>query len=593
MGRLDKTQMANHLIDKWSETVFVTDENISLIDKKFKSALSRAFTGMSPIEVCLAYLDWLSHLAISPGKQLQLVQSLISKAIKLGFFNIGALLRQSSVGPATKLERRVSSDYWNRWPFNVLAQAHQTSRDWWDETASDVAGCSDSHLELVKFINSQVLDLMSPANYPLTNPDVIAATRDQKGRNLANGLKHLIQDIVRKVTNTPPPRPTEFKVGEDVATSPGKVVFRNDLMELIQYSPVTEKVGAEPVLFCPAWIMKFYILDLNPEKSMVKYLLEQGKTVFMISWKNPEASDRDISFENYLEQGLFAALDCIGTILPNRRVNATGYCIGGTLLLVGAAKMARDDDERLNSVSLFAAQGDFSEAGELLRFISPSQLEFIDKYMWKKGMLESGNMGGTFGALRASDLIYGSSVDRYLLGKEQASNALMAWNADGTRMPYRMHTDYLHKLFLNNELARNQFIVGDKPVSLLDIRVPMFVLGTETDHVAPWKSVYKLHALTQTELTFLLTSGGHNAGVISGATHPYRRYRMHTRQPGDKFMDPETWLDAVEVLPDSWWPAWSEWLDQKVSNMVKPPRMGAPRKGLKVIEDAPGKYVLG
>ena len=563
------------------------------MDKKFKSAMSRAFSGMSPIEICLAYLDWLSHLAISPGKQLQLVQSLISKAMKLGFFNIGALLKQSSDGPATKLERRVSSDNWNRWPFNVLAQVHQTTRDWWDETASDVAGCSDSHLELVKFINSQVLDLMSPANYPLTNPDVIAATRDQKGRNLARGLKHLIQDTARKVTNSPPPRPTEFKVGKDVAASPGKVVFRNDLMELIQYSPVTEKVGAEPVLFCPAWIMKFYILDLNPEKSMVKYLLEQGKTVFMISWKNPVADDRDISFENYLEQGLFTALDCIGTILPNRKVNGAGYCIGGTLLLVGAAKMARDDDERLNSVSLFAAQGDFSEAGELLRFISPSQLEFVDKYMWKKGMLKSNRMGSTFGALRASDLIYGSSVDRYLLGKEQASNALMAWNADGTRMPYRMHTDYLHKLFLNNELARNQFIVGDQPVSLLDIRVPMFVLGTETDHVAPWKSVYKLHALTQTEMTFLLTSGGHNAGVISGAIHPYRRFRMQTRQPGDKFMDPETWMDSVEVLPDSWWPAWSEWLDQKMSNEVKPPRMGAPRKGLKVIEDAPGKYVLG
>jgi polyhydroxyalkanoate synthase len=213
--------------------------------------------------------------------------------------------------------------------------------------------------------------------------------------------------------------------------------------------------------------------------------------------------------------------------------------------------------------------------------------------MWKKGLLSSDNMGGTFGALRASDLVYGSSVDRYLMGNDLASNALMAWNADGTRMPYRMHTDYLHKLFLNNELAKNKFIVGDKPVSLLDIRAPMFVLGTETDHVAPWKSVYKLHGQTHTEFTYLLTSGGHNAGVISGAIHPYRRFRTHTWKAGDNYTDPDTFFETAEVVPSSWWPAWSEWLDQRMSGQVKPPRMGASRRGYKPIEDAPGKYVFG
>jgi len=325
----------------------------------------------------------------------------------------------------------------------------------------------------------------------------------------------------------------------------------------------------------------------------VKYLVEQGKTVFMISWKNPVSKDRDVGFEDYLEKGLFAAMDSVEKIVPKRKINAVGYCIGGTLLLVGAATMARDGDDRLNTVSLFAAQGDFSEAGEMLRFISASQLEFVDKYMWKKGLLSSDNMGGTFGALRASDLIYGSAVDRYLMGNELVPSELMAWNADGTRMPYRMHTDYLHKLFLHNELAQNEFVVGDRPVALQDISVPMFVLGTETDHVAPWKSVFKLHRLTQDELTFLLTSGGHNAGVISGAVHPYRRYRMHTRYPGDKFIDPDTWMETVEVSPNSWWPAWSAWLDDRMSRTVKPPRMGAPAKGCKPIEDAPGKYVFG
>ena len=589
----DSKEMLTNFIDEWSDRVFADETATSLMDNEFKAALSKAFNGMSPIEISLAYLDWLNHLAISPGKQLQLAQSLVLKAIKLGFYSIAALLGREPSGPASQLERRVSSENWNRWPFNVMAQAHQTTKDWWDEAGSGVAGVSESHRELVKFITNQVLDLLSPANYPLTNPDVIKTTIEEKGVNLAKGLRFFVQDTARKITNSPPSVPSEFQVGRDVAVTPGKVVFRNDLMELIQYSPVTGKVGAEPVLFCPAWIMKYYILDLSPKKSMVKYLVEQGKTVFMISWKNPDSKDRDVGFEDYLDKGLFAAVDAIGKIVPRRKIHSVGYCIGGTLLLVGAAAMARDDDDRLQSVSLFAAQGDFSEAGEMLRFISDSQLEFVDKYMWKKGLLSSENMGGTFGALRASDLIYGGAVDRYLLGKDLPPSELMAWNADGTRMPYRMHTDYLHKLFLHNELAQNEFMVGDTPVALQDIRVPMFVLGTETDHVAPWKSVYKLHRLTQDELTFTLTSGGHNAGVISGAVHPYRRYRIHTRYPGDKYIDPDTWMETVEVNPNSWWPAWNEWLDQKTSGLVKPPRMGASGKGLKPLEDAPGKYVFG
>lgn len=589
----DSDQMLTHFIDEWSEGVFADEATTSLMDNEFKAALSKAFNGMSPIEISLAYLDWLNHLAISPGKQLQLVQSLVLKAMKLGFYGVAALFRPTMEGPASKLERRVSSENWQRWPFNVMAQAHQTTKDWWDEAGTGVAGVSESHQELVKFITSQVLDLLSPANNPLTNPDVIKATIEQRGINLAKGVKHFVQDTARKVTHSPQPKSSEFQVGRDVGITPGKVVFRNELMELIQYSPVTGKVGAEPILFCPAWIMKFYILDLAPKKSMVRYLVEQGKTVFMISWKNPDSKDRDVGFEDYLEKGLFAALDVIGKIVPKRKIHAVGYCIGGTLLLIGAATMARDDDDRLQTVSLFAAQGDFSEAGEMLRFISDSQLEFVDKYMWKKGLLSSENMGGTFGALRVSDLVYGSAVDRYFLGMDREPNELMTWNADGTRMPYRMHTDYLHKLFLHNELAQNKFMVGDRPIALQDIRAPMFALGTETDHVAPWKSVFKLHRLTQDELTFALTSGGHNAGVISGAIHPYRRYRLRTRHPGDKYIDPDTWMETVEVSPNSWWPAWNDWLDQRMSGSVKPPTMGSPRRGLKPIEDAPGTYVFG
>ena len=581
------------LIDSLRRAAIVDEESAARIDHEFKGALAEVFKGMSPIEIGLAYLDWLNHLAISPGKQLQLAQSLMAKSLQLGLYSVGALLNPSTTGPASQLEQRVSGENWQRWPFNVLAQAHQVGKDWWQEATSGVAGVSDSRLALVKFIADQVLDLMSPANYPLTNPDVLEETVRRRGANLATGARSFVKDSVRRMAGRPRPRPEQFQVGREVAVTPGNVVFRNELMELIQYRPVTEKVGAEPLLICPAWIMKYYILDLSPKNSLVRYLVEQGKTVFMISWKNPGPEDRDVGFEDYVTQGLFAALDAVQKIVPRRRVHAVGYCIGGTLMLVGAAALTRQDDQRLKSLSLFTSQGEFSEAGEVMRFISDSQLEFVNEYMWKRGVLGSENMGGAFGALRASDLIYGSLVERYLMGKDPDPIDLMAWNADGTRMPYRMHSEYLRKLYLHNELARNKFIVGEKPVSLQDIRVPIFNLGTETDHVAPWRSVYKLQALTRTDVTFLLTSGGHNAGVISGPVHPRRRFRIHTQRADDRFIDPDTWMETIAAQQGSWWPVWNEWLDQRMGAAVKPPRMGAPGKGLEPLEDAPGSYVFG
>ena len=242
---------------------------------------------------------------------------------------------------------------------------------------------------------------------------------------------------------------------------------------------------------------------------------------------------------------------------------------------------------------LFAAQADFSEAGEITRFISPSHLSFLDTLMWKQGYLGIENMGGAFSSLRASDLIYAGAVDRYLLGKVAPPSDLMAWNADGTRMPYRMHSQYLRKLYLENQLARNKLVIDGRPVALADISAPLFVVGTESDHVAPWRSVFKLHELTRTELTFLLTSGGHNAGIISGPSHPRRRYRVHTRQPGDKYVDPDTWLERHAPVAGSWWPVWNAWLDARSGEAVAPPPMGAPEQGYRVLDAAPGGYVFG
>jgi polyhydroxyalkanoate synthase len=576
-----------------SKLQVLDDAQISTIDREFRTVLAQASQGMSPLELWLATMDWMSHLAISPGKRLQLLQSFVGKLYQLGIYSVESLFRKDAKGPASAIERRMSGEAWQKWPFKVFAQTHQTSKDWWREATTGVEGVRSEHEELVHAVAEQILDMISPANSPVTNPEVLRATVRERGRNLGRGIKHLARDMLRGAGTNGVDEADAFEVGKNIAVTPGKVVYQNALIELIQYAPTTDKVAPEPVLICPAWIMKYYILDLSPHNSLVKYLTDQGKTVFIISWKNPGKEDKNVSFEDYVELGVMDAVKQVSKIVPKHKIHAVGYCIGGTLLSIAAAGMARDDDDRLKTISLFAAQTDFSEAGEITRFISPSQLSFLEKLMWKRGYLGSENMGGAFSALRSSDLIYAGIVDRYFLGKAASLNDLMSWNADGTRMPYRMHSEYLEQLYLHNDLARNRFRLGGRVISLSDIRVPLFVLGTETDHVAPWLSVYKIHQLTNGDLTFALTSGGHNAGVVSGPEHPRRRYRVHTRAQGDKYIDPQAWMEQTDVQPGSWWPMWDKWLDQRSAARVAPPSMGAPRRGLKPLRDAPGEYVFG
>jgi polyhydroxyalkanoate synthase len=340
--------------------------------------------------------------------------------------------------------------------------------------------------------------------------------------------------------------------------------------------------------------MKYYILDLSPKNSLVNYLTGLGHTVFMVSWKNPTAEDRNVSMDDYLTLGVRAALDAVTTVVPKRKVHAVGYCIGGTLLSIAAAELAGQDDDRLASVTMFAAQTDFSEPGELSIFISPAQLAMLEAMMWKEGVLESRQMGGAFQLLRTYDLLWAPSIATYLKGERSGVNDLMAWNADGTRMAYRMHTDYLHQLYLNNDLAEGRYVANGAQLSLSDITVPMFVVGTETDHVAPWRSVYKVGKLVRSgDYTFCLTSGGHNAGIISGPQHPKRRHRVHTSKAGTRLLSPDRYLERVEPTPGSWWPTWAKWLEEHSGERkVAPPPMGAPKQGLKPLCAAPGEYVL-
>jgi polyhydroxyalkanoate synthase len=368
------------------------------------------------------------------------------------------------------------------------------------------------------------------------------------------------------------------------------VVYRNELIELIQYSPRTPTVDAEPVLIVPAWIMKYYILDLSPENSLVRYLVERGHTVFMISWKNPDARDRETSFDDYRRQGVMQALDHVAATTPGKKIHGAGYCLGGTLLATAAAAMARAGDERLKSLTLFAAQVDFTEAGELMLFIDESQVRFLEDMMWEQGYLDARQMSGAFQILRSNDLIWSRMVRDYMMGERQPQFDLMAWNADSTRMPYRMHSDYLRQLFLDNDLAEGRFRTDGKIAVLTDIRAPVFAVATETDHVAPWRSVFKLNLLLDTDVTFLLTTGGHNAGIVSPPSNGSRAYRIALRTEQDTYLDPDTWYAKTQAHKGSWWPEWVKWLSEHSSGDTD----AIPPGGSKYppLCRAPGTYVL-
>jgi len=323
----------------------------------------------------------------------------------------------------------------------------------------------------------------------------------------------------------------------------------------------------------------------------VKHLADQGFTVFMISWLNPEAEDRDLTFDDYRRLGILAGLDVIGHILPGRKVHGAGYCLGGTLLATAAAAMARDGDERFASLSFLATQVDFEEAGELTLFIDESQIAMLDDMMWEQGYLDAQQMAGAFQMIRSNDLVWSRVIHDYLMGERRPVFDLMAWNADTTRMPYRMHSEYLRRFFLGNDLAEGRYDVDGHPVALSDIGVPVFAVATETDHVAPWKSVYKFNVFLDTGVTFLLASGGHNAGIVPDLKHAAPHYRVATRSEHQHYVDPGTWRASTQQRNGSWWPAWSDWLGRKSGRMTAPPDMGAPLAGFVPLAEAPGTYV--
>ncbi len=553
------------------------------MDGPLHSLESRATGGFSPVTQWMAFLDWGLHVANAPFRQFDLAQSALVQSRRV----LDAMKGEKVVAPPPT-DYRFRDPAWQRPPFNAISQTFLLTEEWFAKVALGPAGIDRANQRLVSFGTRQLLDMFSPSNVPWLNPEVIDATLTSSGRNFADGALNLITDL-QEMASGRASGADAFEIGRDLAATPGKVVFRNELIELIQYSPSTPAVAREPVLIVPAWIMKYYILDLSPENSLIRYLVSQGHTVFAISWRNPDAGMRDTALDDYRAKGVMAAFDVVTDICGEAGINACGYCLGGTLLAIAAAAMARDGDRRLASVTLFCAQTDFTEAGELQLFISEDQLAFLDDVMGVQGYLDSRQMAGAFQLLRSNDLVWSRMVKTYLVGKRDHPNDLMAWNADGTRMPARMHGEYLHRLFLDNQLAEGRYMVGGRPITVSDIDVPLFVVGTETDHIAPWRSVYKIHLLNDADLTFVLTSGGHNAGVVSEPGHKHRHYRIGVRKAGDRYAGPDDWLARTVPREGSWWPAWMTWLGANTTASVAPPGMGSKR--YPAIEDAPGQYV--
>ena len=586
----------------WGEPPSARSAAAHALDRSARAAAGHLTGGLSPISLTLAWADWALHLMASPGTAARLAadaQTGAWRALSAGPEPHSPGAEAPAAGlpsRATAADPRFRDPAWSQWPFSTAARLQHAAEAWWDDALS-VHGMDRYRRDRVHFFARQYLDMLSPSNWPWSNPEVWQRTLQHSGRNLTHGAWHALDDW-RRLHGLEPlhDKVPLFRPGLEVATTPGQVVWHNHLIELIQYTPTTPTVQAEPVFIVPSWIMKYYILDLSPHNSLVRWLVDQGHTVFILSWRNPDEQDAALGLHDYLRLGVFDALAAVGRRTGHVPVHAMGYCLGGTLLAMAAAALARPrqhprhaDLPPLASVTLLAAETDFSEPGELGLLIDAAQVELLEDMMSERGFLTGPQMASSFQFLHSRELIWSVRMREYLLGERTAPNDLMAWNADVTRLPAAMHSEYLRKLYLHNQLAEGRFEVDGRPVSLGDIRLPMFAVATVKDHVSPWPSVYKLHRLTETELTFVLTSGGHNAGIVSEPGHAGRHYQQHTTRGQDPWCPPSDWLACAERHEGSWWPAWHDWLVARSTAGQVPARTIDPADAL---APAPGHHVL-
>jgi polyhydroxyalkanoate synthase len=485
-------------------------------------------------------------------------------------------------------DRRFSDSAWEENQlFDFIKQSYLLSARWLQSTVSNVEGLDPKTAKKVDFYTRQFVDAMAPSNFVMTNPEVLRKTLESGGENLVKGLENLLQDMERgkgqlqiKMTD-----PEAFEVGRNVAVTPGKVVFQNDLIQLLQFEPTTPEVAKRPLLIIPPWINKYYILDLREKNSFIRWAVAEGQTVFVVSWVNPDERLAEKSFEDYMVEGPLAALEAIEKATDEKQANVIGYCLGGTLLAATLAYMAVKKIDRVASATFLTTLVDFTEPGELGVFIDEEQLKSLESRMAEKGYLDGGAMAATFNMLRANDLIWSFVVNNYLLGKEPFPFDLLYWNSDSTRMPAAMHSFYLRKMYQENLLAKPGGISLKKtPIDLNKVKTPVFIMSTKEDHIAPWKSTYAATQLYQGPVTFVLAASGHVAGVVNPPAAGKYHHWVNPKTP----KDPEAWLKTATEQPGSWWPSWSRWVAQFSDGKVKARRPGDGK--LKPIEDAPGSY---
>ena len=548
---------------------------------------------VDPLKLTQTFVDFTAKMLADPNKLLQAQMELWTQYMRLWQVTAQRMMGQNvePVAEPAKGDKRFSDPAWkDEVVFDYLKQSYLLTARWLQGTVKEVEGIDDKTAQKVDFYTRQFIDAMSPSNFALTNPQVVKATVESKGENLIKGLQNLLTDLERGKGRLAI-RQTDmkaFKVGENVATSPGKVVYQNQVMQLIQYAPRTDEVHAMPLLIVPPWINKFYILDLKPQNSFIKWATEHGYTVFVVSWVNPDEQLSKLAFEDYMKLGPLAAVDAIEKATGEKKVSAIGYCIGGTLMAATLAYMAARGDDRIAACTFFTAQVDFTEPGELGVFIDEDQLAGVEQTMSKKGYLDGSEMATTFNMLRANDLIWSFVVNNYLMGKDPFPFDLLFWNADATRMPAAMHSYYLRNMYQKNLLAQpGGLVIDNVPINLRKISIPVYIQAGKDDHIAPAKSVYKATQLFSGPVRFMLAGSGHIAGVVNP---PEAKKYMHWLNETEK--NPATldeWRAGATEFPGSWWNDWDRWLSAKSGPKVPARVPGAA--GLPAIEDAPGSYV--
>ncbi|HUZ63512.1 MAG TPA: class I poly(R)-hydroxyalkanoic acid synthase [Acetobacteraceae bacterium] len=544
-----------------------------------------------PLNIGSAFIEMTARLMANPAK---LVQA------QLGFWQDYMALWQSTTRRMMGLEsapviesdpkdRRFKDDAWkDNEIFDFIKQSYLLSARFVQDVVKQADGLEPKTAQKVDFYARQFVDAMSPSNFVLTNPEVLRRTAETGGENLLKGLNNLLADLEQgrgklriKMTDM-----EAFRVGENIGVCPGKVVLQTPLMQLIQYSPSTEKVLKRPLLIIPPWINKFYILDLRPKNSFVRWAVSQGHTVFMVSWVNPDGHLADKGFDDYMNDGILAALDAIEQATGESDINAIGYCLGGTLLASTLAWMAAKGDKRIRSATFFVTMMDFAEAGELGVFIDEEQLKSLEEKMNRRGYLEGSEMATTFNMLRANDLIWSFVVNNYLMGNEPFPFDLLYWNSDSTRMPARMHSFYLRKMYQENLLAQPGGItLAGEAIDLAKITVPAYFLSTREDHIAPWKSTYRGTQLLSGTKRFVLAASGHIAGVVNPPEGGKYSHWINTDLPPT----PDAWFHGATEMAGSWWPDWHRWISGLAKAQVPARTPGSGK--LTPTEDAPGSYV--